>query len=243
MKGTRTEAVSTQTWVAPPDADWEIRLDGAPAADSASVIEADPTEVADDFAAQVHDHGGYAVCYFNAGAWEQWRPDADSFPESLRGAELDGWAGEQWLDIRRLDELMPLLEARMDLCADRGFDAVDPDNVDGWANESGFDLTRADSLAFVDALIAAAHERGLAIGLKNAMGLLPDVGQRVDFAVNEECLVYDECGEYDSFLSSGRPVFHIEYSSDPEHVCSERPAEFRTVVKDLELGAGGVTCP
>ena len=41
-----------------------------------------------------------------------------------------------------VDVLGPIMERRMDLCRDKGFDAVEPDNVDGYANRSGFPLTR-----------------------------------------------------------------------------------------------------
>ena len=59
----------------------------------------------------------------------------------MLGKELDGWPGERWLDVRRWDVLEPILAARFDVCRQKGFDAVEPDNVDGYANESGFPLT------------------------------------------------------------------------------------------------------
>jgi hypothetical protein len=54
------------------------------------------------------------------------------------GKELPDWPGEHWLDVRRLDVLGPILERRLDLCRQKGFDAVEPDNVDAYANDSGF---------------------------------------------------------------------------------------------------------
>ena len=59
---------------------------------------------------RVHDNGRHVVCYINAGAWENWRPDAPSYPSAVKGKPLDGWPGERWLDIRRLDVLGPILD-------------------------------------------------------------------------------------------------------------------------------------
>ena len=53
----------------------------------------------------------------NAGGWEDWRADAAQFPDEVIGSNLDNWEGERWLDIRRLDVLGPIMEARMGLCA------------------------------------------------------------------------------------------------------------------------------
>lgn len=220
-----------------------LSVTGAPATDAAQVLDVDPAEVPADFASQVHSEGGYAICYFNAGGWEDWRSDADRFPSSIIGEPLDGWEGENWLDIRQLSVLMPILEARMDLCANRGFDAVEPDNVDGYLHDTGFELTQADSEALVQALATAAHERGLAIGLKNGIELLPTVGETVDFAVNEECVAYEECDAYAPFISTGKPVFHVEYEGSKDRVCAATPAGFQTIIKNLDLGPSGSSCP
>ena len=69
--------------------------------------------------------------------------------------------------MRRTDLLLPLLEPRVQTCRDKGFDAVEFDNVDGYANASGFPLTAADQLAFNQALADLARERRLTPVLKN----------------------------------------------------------------------------
>ena len=85
--------------------------------------------------------GRKVVCYVNAGGWESWRPDEARFPEQVIGAALDDWEGEKWLDIRRIDVLGPIMESRLDMCEEKGFDGVEPDNVDGYLNDTGFPLT------------------------------------------------------------------------------------------------------
>jgi len=54
------------------------------------------------------------------------RPDAGAFPDAVKG-DSNGWSGERWLDIRRLDVLGPIMQRRLDLCKQKGFDAVEPD--------------------------------------------------------------------------------------------------------------------
>ena len=52
----------------------------------------------------------------------------------------NGWPGERWFDIRRLDVLGSIMRDRIENCRRKGFDAVEPDNVDGYANRTGFPL-------------------------------------------------------------------------------------------------------
>lgn len=183
--------------------------------------------------AQLKARGVRVVCYLNAGAYEDWRGDADDFPGSVLGRALDGWPGERWLDIRQLDELMPIMAARMDACAAKGFDAVDPDNTDAWQQRTGFSISRDDQVAYHRALADAAHARGLAIGLKNNVEQLDAIGPFVDFAVNEQCGEYNECGAYAPFLASGKPVFNLEYTAAGAR--SAKPRGMSTLYTDLAL--------
>lgn len=41
--------------------------------------------------ASLHSSGRKVVCYLNAGAWENWRPDAGNYPRALLGKGLQGW--------------------------------------------------------------------------------------------------------------------------------------------------------
>lgn len=78
-------------------------------------------------------------------------------------------------------------------------------------NGNGLDLTKQDAVDYVQFLAGQASSHGLSIGLKNALGVLPQLSDSVQFAVNEACATYQECGLYSSFLNTGKPVFHIEY--------------------------------
>jgi hypothetical protein len=48
-----------------------------------------------------------------------WRPDFSQFPKAVLGKPLDGWPGEQWLDVRS-PALKPAMLARMKLAVQKG---------------------------------------------------------------------------------------------------------------------------
>ena len=162
----------------------------------------------------IRARGAVAVCYVDAGTWEEWRPDAHHFPASVLGLP-DGWPGERWLDIRRLSVLLPIMEARARECLGAGFAAIDWDNVDAYANRTGFHLTAAEQLRYNRDLARIAHHLGLAVGLKNDYGQVALLAPYFDFAVDEQCLQYQECGLLQPFVRSGKPVYDVEYQGPP----------------------------
>ena len=40
------------------------------------------------------------------------------------------------------------MTARFQMCAKKGFDAVEPDNIDGYSNSTGFSLSSSDQIAY-----------------------------------------------------------------------------------------------
>ena len=174
----------------------------------------------------IHARGARAVCYFSAGSYENWRADRRRFPKSVRGKPLDDWAGERWLDIRRRDVLMPIMRNRMRRCAAKGFDAVEPDNVDGYTQDSGFRITAGDQLRYNRSLANEAHALGLAAGLKNDLAQVPELVDYFDFAVNEQCFQYRECGRLRPFIQAGKAVFNVEYELPRSAFCA-RASELR----------------
>ena len=191
----------------------------------------------------LHGQGRKVVCYMSAGSWEDWRPDADDFPESVLGNDLDGWPGERWLDIRQLDVLGPIMGARLDLCRDKGFDGVEFDNVDGYGNNTGFPLGYSDQIAYNTWLANAAHERGLSAGLKNDLEQVADLEPLFDFAIVEQCFQYDECSDVLPFIEACKAVFEVEYSGTTDSFCPEANAMgFMSMKKRLSLNAWRQPC-
>jgi len=182
------------------------------------------------------------VCYFSAGSFENWRPDAGSFPNRVKGRD-NGWPGENWLDIRAIDVLGPIMAARLDLAVSKGCDAVEPDNIDGYTNQSGFALTGQDQINYNKWLANAAHARGLSIGLKNDLEQVAALEPYFDWALNEQCVQYNECDRLTPFVNAGKAVFGVEYNGDPGRICSITNAlNFDFLIKQLDLGAARQSC-
>ena len=185
--------------------------------------------------------GRRVICYFSAGSYEDWRPDAATFPAATLGNPLDGWPGERWLDTRAT-AVRDIMKARMDLALSKGCDAIDPDNIDGYTNSPGVPLTAATQLDYNRFLANEAHARHLAVGLKNDLDQIRDLVSYYDFAVNEQCFQYSECDLLTPFISAQKPVYEIEYSTSTSICGAANAAGFDTLLKNLDLGAYRVPC-
>ena len=190
----------------------------------------------------MHRRGITVVCYISAGSWEEWRPDADRFPEEVLGKHF-GWPGERLLDIRRLDVLGPIMRDRIAMCARKGFDGIEFDNVDGYQNATGFPLTGADQKRYNVWLANQAHRHGLMALLKNDVGQVRALEPYFDGALNEQCHQYDECGRLDRFVEAGKPVFGVEYELALADFCPQANAhDFNFLKKRYALGPFRVAC-
>jgi hypothetical protein len=223
---------------------WQWQLSGTldPTV-AADVYDVDAQTTSAAQVAELHARGSRVICYVNAGAYEDFRPDAHRYPAAILGRNLVGWPGERWLDVRRWDILEPILADRMAACRGKGFDGVEPDNVDGYTNDTGFPLRATDQLTFLGHLADLAHAYGLAVGLKNDVEQAADLVGTVDFAVDEECVRYAECDELRVFIDAGKPVFHAEYDLDPGAFCPVvRPLGFSSIRKHQSLDAWRQSC-
>jgi hypothetical protein len=241
--GAATGTPAGRRWQPRPGLAWQWQLEGTvdPSVD-VPVYDIDGFENSAATVARLHRDGRKVICYINVGAWEDYRPDRDAFPRALLGGP-NGWHGERWLDIRRVDLLRPLMERRFDMCRDKGFDAVEPDLMEGYAADTGFPLTADDQLRYNRMIAAIAHERGLAVGLKNDLGQIPELVRHFDFAVNEECAQFDECALLEPFVAAGKAVFHVEYEEPKASFCPHsRALRLSSMRKELELGVWRSPC-
>jgi len=216
-------ALAMPARAASPDAPWRpaagtsfsIILSAAPAkvVTPAQAVDIDLFDTKASVVAALKKQGKHVICYFSAGSWENWRPDRARFPPSVRGNPLAGWQGELYLDIRST-AVWTEMKARLDLCKRKGFDGVDPDNIDSWQANTGFPLTKADAITYLRFLARAAHQRGLAIGLKNATEIAPQVLADMDFAVTEDCFKQGWCALFQNINAKNKPVFAIEYTDN-----------------------------
>ncbi len=132
----------------------------------AAVYDVDGFETGAEEVAALHAHGKHVVCYIDVGTAENFRPDYHEFPNSVLGRS-NGWPGERWLDIRQLSVLEPIMAARLRMCEEKGFDALEPDNIEAFSNKSGFPITAAEQLTYNEWVAEEAHSLGLAVLQKN----------------------------------------------------------------------------
>lgn len=166
---------------------------------------------------KLHSLGKGVVCYINVGAWENWRQDASSFDKEIIGKDYIGWPGEKWLDIKRFDLFSKIIKNRFDLCQQKGFDGIEPDNINTHSigvEETGFDISFDEQLKFNRWLANEAHIRGLSIGLKNNSDQSIELLKDFDWAISESCFEQGWCDDFKKFIDNGKAVAMIEYS-DP----------------------------
>ncbi len=140
------------------------------------------------------------VCYLDL-AWEDYRPDASPapfggyFPAATLGNVYYGYPEERWVDFRQLSELEPMLQERIAMCARKGFDAVELDDIDSFdpPSTTGFQLTPGDAQNYLAWAFNEVHRYGMTVLWKNSPYLSWWGRRYTDGAVVEECYVYKMC--------------------------------------------------
>jgi hypothetical protein len=243
------EPRSVTWWKPTPLTPWNVILSTSPPKQLPPTIQIYDIDLFDTPTTTItalHKAAKKVICYISTGTLENWRPDFSQFPSSVQGNQVDGWPGEVWLDTRSTI-VRNLMAQRIALAQSKGCDGIDPDNMDAYDNDTGFPLTEDDSIGYITFLATAAHSRGLAIGLKNCPEIIQKVVSEVEWSVAEQCVDYDECDSYQPFIAAGKPVFQIEYPDvtsleSIQKVCSESPAQFSTLIKELDLGQWYTSC-
>jgi hypothetical protein len=209
----------------------------------------------------LHVRGAKVVGYVDAGTAETWRPDfpeMQSFDQScdgcLFGNPLSHFPDEYWLNIntdvtginpntgqretaRRflLDEMLTRVkEARL-----IGVDAIEFDDVDAYQNDTGLSISAGAQLQYNAALANLAHRMGLSVGLKNDLDQADALQPYFDFAINEECWQFGECGALKPWPAQyGKAVFNVEYELEPAAFCSKADSsrfDFNSIRKTDDL--------
>lgn len=192
---------------------------------------------------ELHSKGEKVICYFSAGSWEEFRDDANDFPEEVLGETLEGWADEKWLDVSNYQKFSDIMEARLDLAVEKNCDGVEPDNMDGYSNDNGFDLSYEDQVVYSKWIADESHKRNLSVGLKNGLEQVEDVIDYFDFAVNEQCFEYEECEELLPFIEEEKAVFGVEYELETSEFCEEaNEMLFSWLKMDYDLNGGRISC-
>ncbi len=218
---------------------WQFQLQGKiDTSIKAPVYEVDGFDTPASTVRKLRSMGRKVICYISAGSWENYRPDKGRFPKSVLGKVYDGYPDERWLDIRRYRKFADPLRDRFRMCARKGFDGVEADNVAGYQNPTGFPLTAADQLEFNRWLARQAHRFGLAIGLKNDPDQVKQLVGNFDFAVVEQCFQYSECGRYSPFIRANKAVYLVEYETPGASFCgAAKDLRFSAIGKEYDLFA------
>lgn len=195
--------------------------------------------------------GAYSVCYVNGfqtqpGEADRWLDDHEDLllHDASGGLVVDpDWPDEHVLDPSTPEQregILAILGPVVTGCADDGFDAVEIDNLDTWTRFDAIDEDGAHALA--RAYVDLAHDAGLAIAQKNAAEVA-GVARGVlgfDFAVTEECAVFDECAAYTDVY--GDHVLQVEYPDALDDagltfddVCARDDRAPLTVLRDRDL--------
>lgn len=159
---------AAENWYKPPvSATWQWQLDGVVNEGyDVDLYDIDLFDSSVEMIQRLHASGKKVICYFSAGSYEDWRPDASEFAKQDLGKTLKGWDDERWLNIRS-KKVQDIMMRRLDLAAKKGCDGVEPDNVDSYRTNTGFSFRKYDQLDYNRFLATQAHQRGLAVGLKN----------------------------------------------------------------------------
>ncbi len=235
------EDVATQSYW-----DWQL---GEPLnlSRDVQVLDVEPDAISPAQVAQMNARGVQMICYVSVGTIENYRDDVGDFPASVVGRTYGDWPDEKFLDVRQLDVLLPLMQARFQRCKDMGFDAIEPDNMDVYDNESGFALTRADGVRYIRALAELAHGMGLRIGQKNVPELTGDLVASLDFVITEDCFNDGWCDAVLPYARAGKDVLAAEYTDtgvDWGAACTYGAAnDVHMILKNRDLSAALQTCP
>ena len=98
-------------------------------------------------------------------------------------------------------------------------------------------------MAFNRFVAAAAHARGLSVGLKNDLDQAAALEPDFDWALDEQCFQYHECDALQPFARAGKAVLVAEYELDPSAFCPQaRAAGYSAIRKRLALDAWRQSC-
>ena len=229
-------AGATARWVPPQKLTWYWQLAGTPKVEPVQATDMDGFDNSAATVSSFHARGQRTICYIDVGTWENWRPDAGQFPSSVLGSS-NGWPGERWLDVSQLSALAPIMTARLQMCAQKGFDAVEPDNMDGYENSTGFSISAAAQLAYNQWIAQEAHALGLAVFQKNDPDQASALQPSFDGVIDEQCNEYSECSAFQPYTAAGKPVLNAEYqaSSYPGFCSADQSAGIMGALYALAL--------
>lgn len=253
----------TGYWVPSPNTPWQWQL--TTPVDTSVNVQVYDIDIDNDASvvAALHAQGKKVICYMETGFWENYRSDSGTFPASVLGKSLEPpFNDERYVDVSQTSVVLPIMQKRLDTCKQKGFDAIEPDGDAmlfdaGGSTAKGADVGTGHTITYqqlldYDKLIAQeAHKRGLSIGLKNGGSadsdqFAKDMQPSTDWALEEECGVYDGCGALKSFVDNKKAIFATEYDDNSTlakcNTAAKANPTFSFIFKDRGLSAKRQVC-
>ena len=175
----------------------------------------------------LHAMGAKAICYVEIGSAGDYYAAADEgipvrYYAQLKaagdlGAKMAGYP-EYYLNIKAPSTVSIIESMIRQQCANKGFDAVEPDIDDSYTDKTGFNITEAQNVVYNQTLAAYVHSLGLAWGQKNGddnPAFSKALEPTTDFLLTEECSFYETCGIVTPpYVQAGKLVLDTEYTND-----------------------------
>lgn len=170
--------------------------------------------------ASLHALGKKVVCYVEVGA-DDGRSDSAALKATGEGAAMQGWPGEHYINITN-PTVASIIKARIKMCADKGFDAIEPDIDESYTVNTGFPLTKTIEESYMTMLADYAHGLGVAMWGKNpddtGDSYASDMANTFDAVLTEECNEYSTCGLLSAYTGK-KPIFNAEYAAATSAFC------------------------
>lgn len=219
-------------WKPPAKPTWYWQLGGTINNNHAvEIYDTDYEETTKKEVTTLHEKGRHVICYVDVGGAEKYRPDYEQFTKlekegvKILGNLVEEWPKERWINIRELKYVEPIMKARLEICASKGFDAVEIDEDEAQLNETGLEITPAQQLAYNKWLAETIHSLGMAAIQKNDPTQTKEQVSLFDGAIVEQCNESKTgetyaCGQYVPYIEAGKPVMNAEYELKKSAFCS-----------------------
>ncbi len=169
--------------------------------------------------ASLHAMGKKVVCYIEVGG-DDGRSDSAALKAIGDGNKEQGWP-EYYINIAN-PAVVTIIKARIAMCAQKGFDAIEPDLDETYASNTGFPLTKAIEESYMTNLANYAHSLGIAMWGKNpddtGDSYAADMSNTFDAVLTEECNQYGTCNLLSNYTGV-KPVFNAEYTTATSSFC------------------------
>lgn len=211
-------------------------------------LDVDGFDTSANYVALAKAAGTKTICYLDIGSAENNRPDYAQLSaiSGLLGNSYPGFSGERYIDIRRYPEFIQIMDDRLRMCRDKGFDYVEFDVMDAFedgASTTGFDLTEQNMIDYVTALSSRARGYGLKPVQKNAGGSSAKIVSLFDAILFEDCVLDNFCSDASPYVAANKPAFNAEYpeewpagSFDRARVCdTSAAAHISTIITVVAL--------